>query len=273
MAITLTDRFAAGVDERFVKESLSTPGINQNYSWEGAKTIKVTSVPTVPLGDYTRQGTTRFGTPTELQNEVQEMTLRQDKAFSFTLDKMNAEETQMKAAEALGRQVREVIVPYVDQYRFTQMALKADGSAEAVLDEKTVYKAVTTGTEYLDEHEIPDGRVIFVVPALINLLKNSDGYVKASDLAQDRIVWKGMVAELDGMPVVSVPKKRMPDKLNFMIAHPSATVAPIKLADYRLHEDPPGISGTLAEGRIYFDAFVLNQKKNGIYVHKTPSTP
>ena len=51
----------------------------------------------------------------------------------------------------------------------------------------------------------------------------------------------------------------------FMLAHPSATVAPVKLEDYRVHQDPPGLSGSLVEGRICYDAFVLDNKTEAIY--------
>jgi hypothetical protein len=50
-----------------------------------------------------------------------------------------------------------------------------------------------------------------------------------------------------------------------ILAHPVATVAPVKLEDYRIHADPPGISGSLVEGRICYDAFVLDNKKGAIY--------
>lgn len=46
-------------------------------------------------------------------------------------------------------------------------------------------------------------------------------------------------------------------------------MAPIKLADYKIHDNPPGINGWLVEGRVIYDAFVLNNKKGAIYVHKT----
>ena len=49
-----------------------------------------------------------------------------------------------------------------------------------------------------------------------------------------------------------------------MIAHPCATVAPVKLESYKTHQDPPGISGSLVEGRIVYDAFVLDNKKKAI---------
>ncbi|MFR7958918.1 MAG: hypothetical protein ACLU6P_00110 [Roseburia intestinalis] len=49
------------------------------------------------------------------------------------------------------------------------------------------------------------------------------------------------------------------------MCHPCATVAPTKLEDYKIHQDPPGISGSLVEGRICYDAFVLDNKKTAIY--------
>ncbi|MFW5436245.1 hypothetical protein [Paenibacillus apiarius] len=275
MAITLTDKFASKVDERFKKETLSNAGVNQDYSWEGAKTIKVTAVDTVAMGDYKRSGADRFGASTELGNQVQEMTLTQDKSFSFTIDKMNENETMIKAAEALGRQIRERVVPLIDTYRFSKMVEKGGKKVEEDLTKTNIYEAIVTATEVLDDAEVAENRVIFATPEAIKLLKLCDGYVKASDLAQDRIVFKGQVAELDGMPVVKVPKARLGANTNFIVVHASAVVAPIKLADYRIHQDPPGISGSLVEGRVYFDAFVLEQKKNAVYasVRKTVVTP
>jgi hypothetical protein len=50
-----------------------------------------------------------------------------------------------------------------------------------------------------------------------------------------------------------------------MVVHPCATVAPTKLESYKTHQDPPGLSGALVEGRIVYDAFVLENKAKAIY--------
>lgn len=76
---------------------------------------------------------------------------------------------------------------------------------------------------------------------------------------------QGVIGILDGMNVQKIPASRLPENFGFMIAHPSATVAPVKLEDYTVHENPPGISGSLVEGRICYDAFVLDNKKKAIY--------
>ena len=47
-----------------------------------------------------------------------------------------------------------------------------------------------------------------------------------------------------------------------------AMTSPVKLADYKIHENPQGINGWLVEGRIYYDAFVLKNKKAAIYLSK-----
>ncbi|EOO30543.1 hypothetical protein IIU_05094, partial [Bacillus cereus VD133] len=82
MPIELTTKFSKTIDERFTTGALSTPGVNNDYDWAGAATIKVTSVDVVPLGDYKRAGLSRFGTPEELENSLQELTLTQDKSFT-----------------------------------------------------------------------------------------------------------------------------------------------------------------------------------------------
>lgn len=76
---------------------------------------------------------------------------------------------------------------------------------------------------------------------------------------------KGVIARVDGMNVIKIPAARLPKNFGFMIAHPVATVAPTKLEDYKIHINPPGISGELVEGRICYDAFVLDNKKSAIY--------
>ena len=68
-----------------------------------------------------------------------------------------------------------------------------------------------------------------------------------------------------------MPKNGLPEGFGFMIAHPVATVAPSKLEDYKIHQDPPGISGSLVEGRICYDAFVLDNKVNAIYYQAQPT--
>ena len=106
--------------------------------------------------------------------------------------------------------------------------------------------------------------MLLVTPAVYALMKQCPEIALDTDVGQQMRV-KGVIANLDGASVVKVPKVRLPENFGFMLAHPSATVAPVKLEDYRVHQDPPGLSGALVEGRICYDAFVLDNKTKAIY--------
>lgn len=121
------------------------------------------------------------------------------------------------------------------------------------------------GTEHLDDEDVPDtGRVLTVVPEVYRMMKKCPDLSLDCDVTEKQRL-SGVIAMVDGMDVVKISKKRMPANAGFMICHPVATVAPTKLEDYRVHQDPPGISGELVEGRIVYDAFVLDNKKKAIY--------
>lgn len=258
------------VDEKFKLGSKSDPVINKEYDFVGAKTIKVYSVGTVAMGDYTRSGSNRYGAADELSTTLQEMTMTKDRAFTFTIDKMNEDETKgaLSASTALARQLKEVVIPEIDTYRFATMATNAGIKATpAAIDKTTIYTQILAGTQALDDAEVPEeGRILVVTPAIYTLLKESDDFIKASELGMN-IKITGQIGEFDGLPVLKVPSNRMPNKFGFMIAHPVATTAPVKLAEYKVHQDAPGISGSLVEGRVYYDAFVLKNKAKAIYYH------
>lgn len=95
-------------------------------------------------------------------------------------------------------------------------------------------------------------------------MKMDERIIMETDIGNE-LRLKGVIAMLDGASVIKVPANRLPAGFGFMMCHPSATVAPTKLEDYRIHSDPPGISGSLVEGRICYDAFVLDNKKMAIY--------
>lgn len=111
------------------------------------------------------------------------------------------------------------------------------------------------------------GRVLVVTPATYTLMKQCTDITMETDIGND-LRLKGVISMLDGMDVVRVPASRLPADFGFMIAHPCATVAPTKLESYKAHEDPPGISGSLVEGRITYDAFVHDNKTKAIYYQR-----
>lgn len=263
-------KYSGVVDERFKVEAKSEQCINKDYDFVGAKTVKVYSISTAPMNDYTRSGIARYGTPEDLDATTQEMTMTQDRSFVFVIDKMDEDETMgaLNAGKALARQIREVVIPEVDTYRFAKMATGAGTKATpTALDVDNIYDAITTGTEVLDDIEVPVvGRFIVVTPATYKIMKQSKDIVLDTEIGQEMRI-RGVIAMYDGMPVIQVPSSRMPLNTGFLIGHAIATTAPVKLAEYKVHKDAPGISGSLVEGRVYYDAFVLDNKKDALYFH------
>ena len=265
--INYADKYSNILDEKFKVESKSDIAVNQDYDFVGAKTVKIQSVNTVELSNYTRSGSNRYGTPNELDNAIQEMTMSQDKSFTFTIDKMNEDETNgaLNAGKALNRQIRERVIPAVDAYRFGVMANNAGHKETLTLSASNVYGAIVDATSYLDDREVPmDGRILVVTSATYGLMKKSKDIVMETEVGMDMKI-KGVIGSLDGMTIVKVPSNRLPEGFQFLITHRVATTAPVKLAEYKIHTDAPGISGSLVEGRVYYDAFVLDNKKDAIY--------
>lgn len=286
MAVNLVTEFKPYVDEVFSRESRKQLLTNQDFTWTGAHTIKVHKVNSVPMTDYDRDGSnvgrtpeegdsviwSRFGALSTVENSIEEFTLTKDRSFTFVVDRLDNDETGgvLAGASALARQQREVIIPEVDAYTYGKMVSGAGTTvtADPPISAENIYDAIIEGNSVLDDALVPEtGRVLVVTPDTYRIMKKSPDIILNTDIGENMRL-NGVIANLDGLSVIKVPKSRLPEDFVFMIAHPVATVAPTKLAEYRVHSDPPGISGELVEGRICYDAFVLDNKKKAIYVLK-----
>ncbi len=273
MAINLTTVFKPYVDEMFTTESKKSLLTNQDFDWTGAHTVKVYKIGTSAMNDYSRnpaEGFTgsRYGKIKDLDATTEEFTLKKDRSFTFAIDKLDTDETaqQLEAASALARQQREVVIPEVDSYVYNVMATGAGTKpAAATLSETNIYTEILKATEALDNAEAPEsGRVLVVSPAIYLMMKRCQDITMETEIGNDMRL-KGVISNVDGAVVVRIPSARLPEDFGFMLCHPCACVAPTKLEDYKIHIDPPGISGSLVEGRICYDAFILDNKKKAIY--------
>ena len=273
MATTnLAARYAKTVDERFSKESQAAMALNNDYKFTGVKTVNVYSVPVVALTDYTRSGVNRYGTPDDLGNNVQALTITQDKAWTFIIDKADKLQSEMvmDAGKACARQIREVLVPHYDTYVFNKLAKAAfdKGNTASTAPSKTnAYELFLNAQEKLGDNLAPDqGRVCFCSYKFANLLKQDSAFMKYGNASQEMLV-KGVMGEVDGTKIVKVPASRLPAGCSFILTHPCAATGPKQLEEYKIHDNPPGISGWLVEGRMVFDCFVLNEKADAIFYH------
>ena len=279
MAIDLATKFSPLVDETFTSESRTSLVTNTDYDFVGSHSIKVYSVGTASMNDYARNttGLNRYGTPADLSATATEFTMERDRSFTFVIDAMDEDETlgALNAGTALARQISEVVIPEVDLYTYGKMvsgAGKVKYSIDVTAQNFSAYEEMTDATEYQDDKKVPiDGRVLICNPTFYKGLKKDEKFILDSEIGQDMRI-RGVVGMCDGMLVQKVPSSVLPANVLFIVAHPVATTLAIKLAEYKIHTEAPGVSGSLVEGRLYYTAFVRPNKKEAIYVGKSSAS-
>lgn len=273
--INYAEKYSPVVDERFTLGSLTSGMTNDQYEWLGVETVQVFSIPTATMNNYTLTGSSRYGTPAELENAVQELKVEQDRSFTFTIDRKSYDDTMMtmEAGKALRRQIDEVVIPELDAYRiaaYVSGAKSAHVHNSAAPTTSTAYTLFLACQEDLDNAKVPQGgRFAIVTPAFLNLLKQDDNFIKRGDMSQE-ITINGVVGEVDGVFIIKAPASYFPSGVHCVLTNKMVMPSPVKLQDYKIHQDPPGINGWLIEGRIRYDAFILDQKKDAIAVIANP---
>lgn len=270
MTITAHSVAAQKTLDAFTLASLTQGVAGDGWNWaaEKGKTIVLTSNGVAPMNDYNRTGVNRFGTPAEIDNDTQEIVCTRDRSFSFTIDKMGRTERAMtiEAAKQLRKQIDEVITPEVDIWTLSKLVAEADTGnivAQAVT-KANAYEQFLNLNGKLDDAKVPAAnRVAWVTPAFYNMIKLDPTFTKASE-STVKALTSGFLGDVDGVALVKAPTSYMPEGAMVVLAHKDAWCQPIRLEEYRTHQDPPGISGWLVEGRIVYDAFVLERLTDGV---------
>lgn len=266
--INLATRYEDKIVEKFFSESFIAGKTNQDFTFHGVKSITLNTPKTQALADYSRTATAnRFGTPKEMEDTIQEMTLSQDKAYSISIDKGNlSDQLYIKeAGKMVALQLREQVVPTIDKYAIEQFIKKAGkifGSAAPTT--ANIVGLLADGLTHLDNKEVPnEHRYILIGATNYNKLRLSSEVLAADPLAV-KTLGKGVVGEFMGTPVIKVPDSFM-GTAYFLIFFKNSVTLVKKLKTMNLHTKPQGIDGALLEGRHYYDAFVFATKCDGVY--------
>lgn len=274
MAINYTTKYESKIAERFKLGSLTDSACGHDYSFVGAKTIKVYSVDTVALNDFDRTaGANRFGEVSNLGDTVQEMTCSQDKAFTFAIDAGDQSDQAIDkaAGKALRREIDEVITPTMDKYRLSAWASGAGNiyTPAAAPTKNTILGCIIDANAMATEDLVPtENRTLFISVDWYKLLVQADAVLALEKLGSKAIT-KGAVGMVDNCIVKPVPTSWMPEGVGALIKYRGCTVDPVKLQNYDVLTKVQGFDGPVVQGRVYYDAFVLDAKKDGIVSLKT----
>lgn len=264
------------LDERYHLKSKTDLIVNKGIrlDFNGKNSVTIYNVDVVAENDYVRSGTNRFGALVELGTGTQTFTLSQDKAFTFTIDRGNYEDSQMvtEVAKAVKRQQDEVSTPATDIYRLGVLSAYAIANTQGVIGGtavayNTIYQLILAQQAAMSEAKVPeDGRVLFITPTNYNLLKRDPEFIKDCDTSAKDLK-KGIVGEVDGLTIVKLPSSYFVAKFEFLIVKDDLLVSPMKFNSVRTLDDVQGIDGWVAEGRRYYDAFVPTQKAVGLRIY------
>lgn len=271
MAINLHTKYSDKIKQVYTHNSFVEGKTNQEYSFVGVKTVKIPNIITQELNDYNRSANgNRYGTPQELQDAVQELSITQDKSFAITIDKGNNVEQQMmkSAGKVMEAQMREKVTPTTDKYaigRFAALAGKSLAYTATVSKSNIVSMLLAIEVAFEDAFVPADRRYVFVKNTHIAAIKTSSEF-QYSDTAVTNLLLKGVVGKIGTLNIIGVPASYMPTGVEHVAFQSNSVMLPFKIKDTNLHQDPPGLSGHLLEGRFMYDAFVIGPVCDGVIV-------
>ena len=118
---------------------------------------------------------------------------------------------------------------------------------------------------YLDEAKAPiAGRVLWVTPTFYNAIKKQITTQVLATGYNDKLIGRGYVGELDGVPVVKVPTSYFPASTNAIMVHRDALLGVDQIKTTRIISDSELVDGKVLVGRFIYDSFILNGKKNAV---------
>ena len=256
-----------------------------------AKTVLIAKTSMQGLGDYDRAGEKGFVNG-DVSLTWESHTLTNDRGRSFQIDAMDDAETMGVAFGTLASEfLRTKVAPEIDAVRFSNYALKAGLSKSGAISKDNVIDEIDAAVTEMKENEVDlTGAVLFLTPTVYTAVKQSDKFSRPLTPGENPNRNFGMY---DGeLLIVEVPQSRFytavdtlsgkeeqaaggfakaegAKDINFMIVDRASVIQLIKHGKIRVFDPDTNQSADAykVDYRIYHDAWVLDNKKNGIYCH------
>lgn len=269
--INLITKYLPKMQERFQQRSFTAGKAANDYEFVGAKTIRILSMVSNPPVNFNRTGSgNRFGSVSNVQDTMQEMTLTQDKAFTGTIDRGdNSQQGFLKKASAwLKLQQDEQMIPMVDKYNLAQWAFNAGVVVDAgatISKSNIVDKLLDLEVELDDRGVTPSDRWCYVANSTYKMFRLASEFVGCDGIT-DKLILKGYKGDLGTLKIVTVPKSYLPANCVALVATKACVLAPTTLTTARILETVQGFDGPVIEGRRIYDAFVKGEISDGVAV-------
>ena len=291
-AITTIQKYLPLLDQVYAFAScsaiLDTPNALVRETAD-AKTVLIAETAMSGLGDYSRADGFTNG---DLTLEWKPYTFEYDRGRSFQIDAMDDAETLGLAFGSVASDfIRVKVTPEIDAVRFAKYATNAGATESAVLTNKTTIPAISTAETAMEEKEVTiENCVLFITPTCYGYVKDDNEHFQRTLVPSENP--NRNFGSFDGMPIVKVPQKRFytavtlnngkgdqaaggyvkgadAKDINFMIVDRASVIQLIKHGKIRVFDPDTNQSADAykVDYRVYHDAWVLNNKKDGIYCH------
>lgn len=268
MAINLVTKSASRLLQDFTANSYFAGKACEEYDLVGARTVRITTAQTVPLGDYTRSGIARFGTLSEVQDTVQELTMSQDKSFSLSIDKTNQSDqlSMKKAGIVMKAQMEEQVYPYMDKYAIRQYAHNA-GKIHTMTAKPTqanvLQEILKMRTARVNAKAPAENNYLAIPSGTYEAILDSDKFMNI-DKVSGAALEKGVVGMVYGFRVIEIPDEYFQDGVYAVAFNKKCVIAPKKIHTMRIITEDKDVDGSILQGHFYFDNFVLGRRSGGV---------
>lgn len=289
------------LDKALVQKSVTAFMLDNSFGakFVGANSVMIPDVSFSGLGDYDRDGGFPGGAIT-VKNTT--YTLSKERARSFQLDRMDADETSVAgiAGKVMGEFVRTKVAPEVDAYILSKLANIASDAGHTVSEkeggvaENCVAMLSEAVNAVYEKADFDEELVAFVNPTFYAALMSTpelERRIDISDFKKGEIDTK--VKRIDGTAIIPVPAARMKtaysfydgtsegqteggfaaadgaSEIGFIVLPKSAAKLVKKTEKIRTFspDQNPDMDAYKFDYRLYYDAFVKNSAADTVYAY------
>lgn len=298
--IKLVTKYLPLLDEVYrvnAKSSILEADASMVQQTADAKVIKINKLDMDGLGDYSRQDGYPVGS---IVSDWETHEFENDRGRRFNLDKMdNLENLGMAFLNMAGQFMKQKVIPEKDAYTFAKIAGTAgiEGTTGSLTSANTK-QAIEAALAKLGENEVDEGNmVLFVTPTVKGALEAQINRSLSSGVTE----YGQKINYFNDIPLVTVPQTRFYNGIdlldgtstgetaggykkhtstgasgdadavdvNFILMDRAAAISIAKnnVAQIFAPEVNQLHDGWTFNYRFYYDVFVLDNKKKGIYCH------
>lgn len=262
------------------------------FKFGDMKTIYVLKTDVADLTQYNRE--TGYGTAGVVNATYQSMTMDVDVARKYGIDKFDNIEQKMATIGSVLAESAIKVKKLADFIRLSKIA----GTANVL---SATPANLTTGSAVVNALDLAESSILendsdlndcnlYITPTIYTLLKRELGDKSGRfTMGTDEITRD--FEYFDGMKIVKVPQTRMyvgvecnsttkvwealadnngaKSPVNFMIVNRTSVVCPLKVDEIKFIDNSinPDSREDIIVPNIYLDAFVLEKREKGVYVH------